>query len=309
MKKITSFLLMSFVIILSVIFLSPLYLFAIPSQFAGNGHYYEVVQTPENGGKLWTDAKSAAEALTYNDGSNTYGGHFVTITDSDEQEFVAGLISQVDYDCWIGGNQDSQDPGSEPTGGWKWVTGESWSYANWDTDEPSDGGDDDIDNQENYALMKTSGYWNDLANVLFFTGGYIVEYDILLQNEESAPSSKKAAVSIDTETNSGFVTLLYNNILDRDPDPTGLANQVAALDAGMSRMDLVYNLIFSEECQNKISGYTNEQFIEFLYQAIFGRDADSGGLTNWLAAMGTGMTKEDVVNAFTHSEEFEFLYL
>jgi len=133
--------------------------------------------------------KSAAEALTYNDGSNTYGGHFVTITDSDEQEFVAGLISQVDYDCWIGGNQDSQDPGSEPTGGWKWVTGESWSYTNWDTGEPSDGGDDEIDNQENYALMKTSGYWNDLANVLFFTGGYIVEYDILLQNEETGDNN------------------------------------------------------------------------------------------------------------------------
>jgi hypothetical protein len=119
-------------------------------------------------------------------------------------------------------------------------------------------------------------------------------------------AAKKKA---DTETNSGFVTLLYNNILGRDPDPAGLANQIAALEAGKSRMDLVYNFIFSEECQNKISGYSNEEFIEFLYQAIFDRDADSGGLANWLAEMNAGMTRADVVNAFIHSEEFTFLYL
>jgi hypothetical protein len=74
-------------------------------------------------------------------------------------------------------------------------------------------------------------------------------------------------------------------------------------------MDLVYNFIFSEECQNKISGYTNEEFVKFLYQALFNRKSESSGLDNWLTAMNAGMTKTEVLNSFTHSLEFEFLYL
>jgi len=73
-------------------------------------------------------------------------------------------------------------------------------------------------------------------------------------------------------------------------------------------MDLLYSFIFSEECQNTISDYSNEQFIKFLYRALFNREADNEGLNNWLALIDAGMTKADVVNAFTHSLEFEFLY-
>jgi hypothetical protein len=39
--------------------------------------------------------------------------------------------------------------------------------------------------------MDTSGYWNDLDNVLFFTGGYVVEYDILLQDNETEEGIEK----------------------------------------------------------------------------------------------------------------------
>jgi hypothetical protein len=139
---------------------------------------------------------------------------------------------------------------------------------------------------------------------------YIDNVSLALPGQEtgSAPALNKKPLSDYDKTNSGFVTLLYNRILDRDPDATGLVNQVAALDAGLSRMDLVYNFIFSEECQNTISGYSNEQFIKFLYQAIFNREPESAGLNDWLSHMSAGMTKADVVNAFTHSLEFEFLY-
>lgn len=125
---------------------------------------------------------------------------------------------------------------------------------------------------------------------------------------EPSPSGSHPVV-IETKTNTGFATSLYNRILHRDPDGNGLAKQVAALDGGLTRMDIVYNFIFSEECQNKISGYTNEQFIKFLYLAIFGREADSDGLAFWLAHMDSGMTRADVVYGFTHSLEFEYLYL
>jgi len=146
-----------------------------------------------------------------------------------------------------------------------------------------------------------------------------VNFIPFLTSDPFAPAPKKtktvAASALNEKplsdydkTDSGFVTLLYNRILDRDPDAIGLANQTAALESGLTRMDLVNNFIFSEECQNKISGYSNEQFIKFLYQALFNREADTEGFNNWLEAMNSGMTKAEVVNAFTHSLEFEFLY-
>lgn len=112
------------------------------------------------------------------------------------------------------------------------------------------------------------------------------------------------------EKDSGFVTLLYNRVLDRAPDATGLDGWVGALESGaLTRMDLVNKFIFSDECQNTISDYTNEQFIEFLYQALFNRGPDSDGLNNWLTLMSAGMTKEEVVNCFTNCLEFGNLYL
>jgi hypothetical protein len=158
------------------------------------------------------------------------------------------------------------------------------------------------------------------------TGTYIVKGTVSDENDQCPtevtyklkislclPSQKATSMSKcfmgEVETNTGFVTLMYNRILGRNPDSEGLANQLAALDSGLSRAGLVYNLIFSEECQNEIAAYSNEEFIEFLYQAIFCRDADSGGLSNWLTHMSAGMTREGVVNGFIYSLEFEYLYL
>jgi len=56
-----------------------------------------------------------------------------------------------------------------------------------------------------------------------------------------------------------------------------------------------------------ISGYTNEQFTTFLYETLFNRAPDTDGLNAWLARMSAGMTKEEVVNGFTHSLEFELI--
>ena len=44
---------------------------------------------------------------------------------------------------------------SETEGIWKWVTGEDFVYSNWDPGEPNN------EYNEDYALIKTSGFWND----------------------------------------------------------------------------------------------------------------------------------------------------
>lgn len=171
MKK--KWLILPFILVFIFTFLPLNYLFAAPTEF--NGHYYEVIHTPEVGGKYWTDAKNAAESLTYNDGSVTYEGYLVTITSQEEQDFIITLLQNLDYSCWIGAYQEPS-PGDGPADGWYWVTGESWGYTNWVYLEPNDKQGLE-DNEENYAATYASGEWNDLGNVEYFTSGYIVEYN------------------------------------------------------------------------------------------------------------------------------------
>jgi hypothetical protein len=75
------------------------------------GHWYERVDVETT----WNTAKAAAEAR---------GGYLAVITSSAEnQRIVDNLGSAATLDHWLGGYNDQ--------GIWKWVTGETWSYANW----------------------------------------------------------------------------------------------------------------------------------------------------------------------------------
>ena len=124
----------------------------------------------------------------------------------------------------------------------------------------------------------------------------------------SGPAVNEKPISDYAKTNSGFVNLFYNRLLSRAPEKAGLDAWVAGLTSGaLTGADLVNQFIFGKECQSIISKYTNEQFITFLYKTLFNRAPDSGGLNAWLARMSAGMTKEGVVNGFTHSLEFELI--
>ena len=85
----------------------------------GNGHWYEVVEDELS----WFQASDLA-ALR--------GGYLVTITSSGENQMLcsAGLPSNQPRPYWAGGHQPSGT-------NWVWVTGESWSYTNWDGIEPT----------------------------------------------------------------------------------------------------------------------------------------------------------------------------
>jgi hypothetical protein len=105
------------------------------------------------------------------------------------------------------------------------------------------------------------------------------------------------------KTTTGFLNLLYNRILQRNPEEEGLNAWLAQI-GGVTCSDLVQNFVFGDECQARISEYTNEQFITFLYKALLGRLPEADGLNAWLSRMAVGMTKEEVLRQFTLSEEF-----
>lgn len=112
-----------------------------------NGHTYTVIERE-------------LDPLAADDYCKSMGGYLSSITSQGEQDFVAGLAAQVDYeDFWIGGS----DYGSEGT--WYWLTGEPWSFTAWypggpaGEAEPNNG----IGAGEDYVFMnRTRGYrWVD----------------------------------------------------------------------------------------------------------------------------------------------------
>lgn len=124
----------------------------------------------------------------------------------------------------------------------------------------------------------------------------------------SGPAVNEKPISDYDKTSSGFVNLFYNRILSRASEKEGLDAWLGRLTSGgLTGADLVNQFIFGKECQKTISGYTNKEFITFLYKALFNRVPDTNGLNAWLARMSAGMTKEEVVNGFTHSLEFELI--
>ncbi len=88
-----------------------------------NGHFYEVVLADN---PTWFEARDAASLRTYR-GAN---GYLATVTTAAEQDFlVANLGGGVALNAlWLGGYQDVTDPRyAEPSGSWKWITGELWN--------------------------------------------------------------------------------------------------------------------------------------------------------------------------------------
>ena len=100
-----------------------------------------------------------------------------------------------------------------------------------------------------------------------------------------------------------FVARLYKVCFNRLPDMDGQGGWVLKLYNGeVSGTTCSYGFIFSPEFigQNP----SNEDFVNYMYAAFFGREADEAGFNAWVDILNGGGSYEDVFNGFTGSAEF-----
>jgi hypothetical protein len=135
-----------------------------------NGHFYTLVSAPRI---IWADARDAAAA------SLRCGqpGHLVTITSQEEQNFLVGAFGAGPLGTkWLGAFQPIS---TAIATGWEWVTGEPFSFAQWNPGEPNNGNYGPL-GYEDAAVFWTGGKWNDAPSLYphYGAGGYVIEWDV-----------------------------------------------------------------------------------------------------------------------------------
>ena len=144
----------------------------------GNGHWYSVRPDPK---VTWTNALLAATKS---------GGYLATVTSPTENQFVRslalatpGAFVSTDFGPFLGGLQVADGAGAieEPSGSWRWCSGETWSFTNWLSTEPNDFDCGPDTAPENYLQLYRNGSWNDSASSPVECGGrlcvsYAVEW-------------------------------------------------------------------------------------------------------------------------------------
>jgi len=103
-----------------------------------------------------------------------------------------------------------------------------------------------------------------------------------------------------------FVNRFYVEVLGRSAESGGLIYWSEKLVNGEKvGADVATGFVFSDEYIDKNT--TNSQFVNTLYSAFFGRPADTGGFDGWMEKLNGGTSREDVLNGFLYSPEFDAL--
>ena len=115
---------------------------------------------------------------------------------------------------------------------------------------------------------------------------------------QSAASTDKQVLNgkVDTainSTNQSFIQALYVTFLGRAAEATGQNYWVGQLNNGVSTADIAKFFVNSQEAQQKYAGLTNSQFIDFVYNNAFGREAETAGRDHWTRIL-DGSTKASV---------------
>lgn len=111
---------------------------------------------------------------------------------------------------------------------------------------------------------------------------------------------------IDEENVKAFVTRLYQNTLNRQPDQKGLQMWVDELASGrMTGAQVAQGFFFSDEFL--IKELENGAYVDILYQTMFGQAGDNDGRNFWIGEMETGFSRLYIYHGFAESPQFQNL--
>lgn len=106
--------------------------------------------------------------------------------------------------------------------------------------------------------------------------------------------------------NAQFVTLVYQNVLDRAPDQAGFNSWVALLNSGVSRGEVMTGFTESVEFKAKTAA---EVEVAMLYEGMLRRAAEPAGFAGWVSFLKAGNTSIPLISGFLNSIEYRNRFL
>lgn len=133
--------------------------------------------------------------------------------------------------------------------------------------------------------------------------------DVLVAFAESAENKAGTAALVqsgiwDRSEAAAAVARLYDTVFGRLPDLPGLTVWKTAIEAGQSTLVQVADAFTaSAEFRGQYGALGNREFANALYVNTLDRPADPAGLEFWTGALNTGLSRAEVVLAFSESQE------
>lgn len=103
-------------------------------------------------------------------------------------------------------------------------------------------------------------------------------------------------------SNTFFVTQLYHDLLNREPDAAGLASWVGQLNGGLARTSVAMGFFNSTEFHG------GGLFVTGLYLGIPGREPDFGGWRFWYNSLLNGQSQSALIQAFLNAPELQAVF-
>lgn len=111
------------------------------------------------------------------------------------------------------------------------------------------------------------------------------------------------AVGKPCAANRPFVTSLYQSILDRQPDASGLNYWTGRLNSGQTKKWLITQIFKSREYTG--FGKSNREFVRDAYQAVLGRQPEPAGHSSWIRNLKNNMSRDTMIGHFLNSTEYK----
>jgi hypothetical protein len=149
------------------------------------------------------------------------------------------------------------------------------------------------------SLNTSTGVFTPVVIGLSSPRGLAFEQSLGFTGSTVAPVTAVAVIYSphpNSDANTAFAKGLYQSVLGRSPDPGGLSNWVAALNANASRVAVAMAFWNSVEHRgDEVDSY---------YRSYLHRSADPMGRANWISVFQSGADETAVVQGFLTSAEY-----
>ncbi len=126
---------------------------------------------------------------------------------------------------------------------------------------------------------------------------YSVAYDAVGRPQPTPGAAQATTLTVIGDAHQKFVAAVYQDVLGRAPDVTGLAYWAALLDQGRPASSVAQSI-----------AHSNEYYANFVikpdFLKLFGRAAEDGAVTYWTQQMQQGLTDQQLEARLLASQEF-----